>query len=227
MFELKISERWKQSYPDACAGVLVLHGVTNGESPPELQKWIQGIEEDLKARYAGWNRAALGELPVMRAYHGYYRRFKKTYHVLLQLESIVIRGRSLPRGPALLEAMFSAELKNQLLTAGHDLSSIIGKVKLDAAQGDEVYQTLSSESKTLKTGDMFLADEMGVISSVIYGPDGRTRLSPTTQNVLFIVYAPGVISQEAVLRHLEDIRAGVLLASPGAQVEMLKVFSGV
>jgi DNA/RNA-binding domain of Phe-tRNA-synthetase-like protein len=227
MFELKISERWKQSYPDACAGVLVLHGVTNGESPPELQKSIQGIEEDLKARYAGWNRAALGELPVMRAYNAYYRRFKKTYHVLLQLESVALKGRSLPRGPALLEVMFSMELKNLLLTAGHDLSSISGTVKLDAAQGDEVYQTLSGESKTLKTGDMFLADEMGVISSVIYGPDGRTRLSPTTQNVLFIIYAPGDISQEAVLRHLEDIRAGVLLASPGAQVEMLKVFSDV
>jgi DNA/RNA-binding domain of Phe-tRNA-synthetase-like protein len=227
MFEFQISERWKKSYPDACAGVLVLHGVTNGEPSPALQKWVQGIEEDLKACYAGWDRTAIGELPVIRAYNAYYRRFKKTYHVQLQLESVVIRGRSLPRGPALLEAMFSAELKNQLLTAGHDLSSIIGTVKLDAAQGDEVYQTLSGESKTLKTGDMFLADEMGVISSVIYGPDGRTRLSATTRNALFTVYAPGDISQEAVLRHLEDIRAGVLLASPGAQFEMLKVFSDI
>jgi repressor of nif and glnA expression len=154
-----------------------------------------------------------------------YRRFKKTYHVQLQLESIVLIGRSLPRGLALLRAMFSAELANLLLTAGHDLAVVQGPVRLDVSQGHEILETLSGESKTLKPGDMFMADAVGVISSVLYGPDGRIRLVPAIRKVLFTIYAPEGISREAVLHHLVEIRDGVLLAAPQAQVEMLEVFS--
>jgi DNA/RNA-binding domain of Phe-tRNA-synthetase-like protein len=224
IIDFQASKRWKQTYPGASMGVLVIRGTSNPESPLPMRAWTKGIEDDIKNRYSGWDRKELEELPVIRAYSAYYRRFKKTYHVLLQLESI-LKGRSLPRGVALLEVMFSAELKNLLLTAGHDLAEIEGKLLLDAAQGTETYQTLSGESKTLKTGDMNIADEVGVISSVIYGPDGRTKISSTTREVLFTVYSPSGISWETVLNHIEDLREGVLLAAPGAKVEMLEVFS--
>jgi hypothetical protein len=42
---------------------------------------------------------------------------------------------------------------------------------------------------------------------------------------LFTVYAPEGISQEALRLHMLDIRDSVLLAAPGAQVELLEVFS--
>jgi DNA/RNA-binding domain of Phe-tRNA-synthetase-like protein len=89
----------------------------------------------------------------------------------------------------MLESKFSAELENLLLTAGHALGAVQGLVRLEAAQGNEIYQTLSGECKILKPGDIFMADELGVISSVLYGPDRRTRLVPGTQEGLFTVYA--------------------------------------
>jgi hypothetical protein len=50
----------------------------------------------------------------IKTYHDYYKRFKKTYHILLQLESIVFKNKSIPKVSSLVEAMFMAELKNLL-----------------------------------------------------------------------------------------------------------------
>jgi DNA/RNA-binding domain of Phe-tRNA-synthetase-like protein len=120
--------------------------------------------------------------------------------------------------------MFMAELSNLLLTAGHDLSSLHDPLRLEIAQGAERYITLQGDEKTLKTGDMFIADQAGVISSVLYGPDSRTQITPHTRNALFTVYAPFGISKEAVLGHLEDIRDNVLAISPQTVVEMIEVY---
>jgi DNA/RNA-binding domain of Phe-tRNA-synthetase-like protein len=224
MFKFILSDSWKQAYPDASAGVLVIRGAANPDAHRALRQRTQAIEDDLKQLYAGWTKPDIAALPAVQAYNAYYRRYKKTYHVQLQLESLVLKGRSLPRGSALLETMFSAEIKNLLLTAGHDLSTVHAPVMLDAAQGDETYVTLSGESKTLKPGDMYMTDDVNIISSVLYGPDQRTRMMPATEDVLFTVYAPQGIERDSVFNHLQDIQTGVLLAAPNAQVELLEVF---
>ena len=64
---------------------------------------------------------------MIQAYAAYYERFNKTYHVQLQLESVALKGKSIPRVSALVEAMFMAELENLLLTAGHDLDVVQGR----------------------------------------------------------------------------------------------------
>jgi DNA/RNA-binding domain of Phe-tRNA-synthetase-like protein len=71
---------------------------------------------------------------------------------------------------------------------------------------------------------MLMADQAGVISSVLYGPDQRTQITPATRRVLFAVYAPAGIGEQAVVQHLQDIRDNVLTVSPTAQVELLRVF---
>ena len=163
-------------------------------------------------------------LPVLEAYNAYYMKFKKTYHVQLQLESVVFQGKSIPRVSSLVEAMFVAELKNLLLTAGHDLAAVHKPVGVDVAEGSGRYIRLNGQEQQLKPGDMMIADAEGIISSVLYGPDQRTRITAETQQVLFTVYAPPGIGEEAVQQHLEDIRDNVLLVAPQAKVEALKVY---
>ncbi|GAI35107.1 unnamed protein product, partial [marine sediment metagenome] len=64
-------------------------------------------------------------------------------HVLLQLESIVFKNKSIPKVASLVEAMFMAEIKNLLLTAGHDLDAIDLPIKLDVSSGGEKYIQIS------------------------------------------------------------------------------------
>jgi len=143
-------------------------------------------------------------LPTLQVYHQYYKRFKKTYHLQLQLESIVLQGRDIPSGTGLVEAMFNAELQNLLLTSGHDLAGVQSPVRIDAAEGSETYTRINRQEQTLKAGDMYIADQAGILSSIIYGPDHRTRIKETTTDALFTVYAPPGIEKSDVAQHLED-----------------------
>ena len=220
-----VSDAWRQTYPGAAIGVLAMRDVANPETCPALDRRKEEIEQALRARFAGATRADLARLPVFQAYEAYYKRFKKTYHVQLQLESVVFKGKSLPRVAALVEAMFAAEVKNMLLTAGHDLDAVDVPAEARVAEGGEDYIGLSGQPQLLKAGDMYIADRQAIMSSIIYGPDARTRITPQTRRALFTIYAPPGIAAEAVAAHLGDIRDHVLLVAPQAQVELLEVYS--
>ncbi len=216
-----ISDEFQRLYPGAAAGFLAMRGVSNPATHPGLDQLRTRIEQELRARFAGADRSALLALPHVQANAAFYRRFDKTYHVVLQLESVALKGKPIPRVSTLVEAMFIAELRNQLLTAGHDLAAITGPVTVGVAQGDERYTTLNGRDQVLKAGDMFMQDAEGVISSVLYGPDRRTRILPGTTAVLFAVYAPAGIGEASVRRHLEEIQASVRLIAPEARTEAL------
>lgn len=224
MFE--VTPAWKNTYPEALAGVLVMRDVSNPPHHAALESKKVELEEELRARYSGLDRAAIASHPVLQAYGEYYRQFKKTYHIQLQFESIVLKGKSIPSVAALVESMFMAEMQDMLLTAGHDLDGLSLPLMLDVATGTERYTLLRGEEQTLKAGDMMIRDAKGIISSIIYGPDQRTQITPATRNVLFTVYAPPGIHEQTVIDHLQHIKENVMIFAPQAQVESLNVYKG-
>ena len=222
---LTLTEAWKTAYPTASVGILVMCGAANPAACPALQARKAALEAELRARFAGKSRDDVKALPEIQAYAAYYKRFKKTYHVQLQLESVAFKDKSIPSVSALVETMFMGEPKNFLLTAVHDLDLVQPPVRIDVADGSEGYVTMSGQSQALKPGDMFIADAVGVLSSIIYGPDARTQVTPDTRNVLFTVYAPEGIPSEAVRRHLEDMRDFVHLIASEAETLELKTYA--
>jgi DNA/RNA-binding domain of Phe-tRNA-synthetase-like protein len=224
MFE--VTSAWKAAYPEAHAGVLVMRAVSNPAHHPALESRKLALEQELRTRYSGQDRATIAEHAVLRAYGDYYRQFKKTYHIQLQLESIVRKGKSIPSVAALVESMFMAEMQDMLLTAGHDLDTLHFPLTLEVATGIEKYTLLRGEEQILKAGDMMIRDQEGVISSIVYGPDQRTQITPDTQNAVFTAYAPPGIDAQVVVEHLQHIHENVMLFAPQAQVELLKVYKG-
>ncbi len=221
---IEISSSWKSEYPGSSIGVLAMHGVANPQQHPQLDERKKNLEDTLRAQFSSYDRTSLRAIPVLASYRDYYKRFNKTYHVQHQLESLVFKNQPIPKVAALVEAMFMAELKNLLLTAGHDLSAIEPPLRIDVAKGTESYIRMNGEEQTLKAGDMMIADTNGILSCIIYGPDRRTRIRPQTDRVVFTVYAPPGIEVRAVNRHLEDIRENVTVIAPGASVELLETF---
>ena len=148
-----ITSAWKSAFPGAHAGVLVMRNASNPAHHDELEKQKMELEERLRSQFAGQDRAALASHPVLQIYGEYYKRFKKTYHVQLQLESILLKGKTIPSVAGLVESMFMAEVKNMLLTAGHNLDVLQLPLTLDVTTGNESYMLLRGENQTVKAGE--------------------------------------------------------------------------
>ena len=221
---LNIASEWKSAFPGTHVGILAMRNVSNPAHHAELEKRKTELENQLRAQFSGQDRAAIASHPILQVYGEYYKRFKKTYYVQLQLESIVLKGKSIPRVASLVESMFMAEIKNLLLTAGHDLDTLQLPLTLDITIGIESYTLLRGENQTVKAGDMIISDRQGIISNIIYGPDQRTQITANTRNVVFTVYAPRGIGEPVILQHLRDIQENVMLVAPRAQVELLEVY---
>ena len=211
---LQVTTGWRDAHPGACVGLLAVDKVANPESDGRLEAKKNELEGLLKGLYQ--TREDLLALGHIQAYRDYYRQFGKTYFVLLQMESVAVKGKPFPREAALVEAMFMAEVKSGLLTAGHDMASLASPLTLDIAADGEGYTGISGREQITKAGDMLMRDREGIIASVVCGPDFRTRLTAGTTRSLFVVYAPPGVAQSLVESHLEDILANVRLFAPAA-----------
>jgi DNA/RNA-binding domain of Phe-tRNA-synthetase-like protein len=219
---LSVSNEWKSAYPGAHVGILLMERVSNPERHPELDRQKEDLEADLRALFK--DPAELKTTEPIKSYQNYYKRFKKTYHVLHQVQSVVFKGKSIPRVAGLVEAMFMAELRNMLLTAGHDMALVREPLRLDVATGVEKFVCMNGKDQTLKPGDMYIRDEEGIISSVLCGPDRRTMIRPSTSTVLFAVYAVPGVGKQALLQHLQGIEASVKLMAPEARTGHLEIY---
>ena len=219
---LTVTRNWKQTYPGAHFGVLVMKNVCNPAQHPGLDLVKRELEADLKALFK--DRRELKSLDSIKAYHSYYKHFDKTYHVLQQLESVIFKNKPIPAVSAIVECMFIEELRNSLLTAGHDLNLVKTPVTLDVATGDENYVRLNGQDQLVKPKDMVVKDLEGIISSLIYGPDQRTRITHSTCNVFFTVYGVPGIGEKMVAQHLQGIEANVKIIAPQAFTDILKVY---
>ncbi len=220
---LQTTARWQKEYPGAAVGLLTMSGVANPEGDERLEVRKCELEEQLRTTYG--TREELVACRAVGTYREYYKRFGKTYPVLLQMESVAVKGKPFPRAAALVEAMFMAEVKNGLLTAGHDLAAIETPLTLDVAADGEGYIGISGREQATKGNDMLIRDRAGIISSVICGPDYRTRITAATVRALFVVYAPRGVERAMIERHFDDIVANVLLIAPGARTQYRGIIS--
>ena len=217
---IQVTDHWHTTFPGAHVGVLLVGKVDNTKRETPLDEHKRKVEARLREKYAGFSRAELLELETLNAYRDYYRRFGNTYHVQLQLESVVHKGKSLPNVSPLVDANFAAELETLVLTAGHDADLLALPLTLDVTQGGESFTGMNGSVRTLRPGDMMMTDAGGVICTIITGQDARTPISPATRRALYAAYAPAGVPVETVKRQLESIFENVLLFAPDAETEL-------
>jgi DNA/RNA-binding domain of Phe-tRNA-synthetase-like protein len=218
---LIVEDSWRDAFDDSRVGVIAMKNVSNPKNNDNLNKKKRELESDLRTLFN--DKSQIISEPIVSAYRSFYKRFKKSYHVLGQLESVALKGKSIPDVNALVECMFMAELRNMLLTAGHDLDHIEGELRLSCSKGGETFVNIRGEERELKPGDMFISDSKGIISSVIYGPDKRTMIRDNTTRVLYTTYAPDSVPSQAVEQHLHGIERNVLTVCPDASTIFLGI----
>ena len=217
------SANWKNQKPNAYIGILIIHNAPNQPTQGTLDDVRMDLENELRTKYSSQDRKSFRKDPVLAAYDAFYKPFRKTYHVQLQLESIVFKDKSIFSPSSLVACMFMAELKTGLLTAAHDYSAIDFPLSANIASGGENYLRLNSTHQELKVGDLYITDQQGILSSVIYGPDKRTQIQANTNHAIYTTYGPPGISKDQIYDQLEILETYVRLFAPQAIRENLSV----
>ena len=158
----------------------------------------------LREKYADYDRKALfGE----NVYFRFFRKLKKTYPVMMQLESFLLKGRPFPIENAVTAIPFLAELETQSLSGTHDVDFVRGAVRLFAGTEKAPFPGMRGEEAHTYPGDFCARDDEGIIFSMIAGADARTCAKPGSRHVFYPVF--GVAGQpeaeiSAVLDRLEE-----------------------
>ena len=210
---------WHTAHPGAVIGLLELSQVVQPLATPQLDEKKRETEARLRDLYQGATRKDIAAHPVMEAYIRYYKRFSKTYHVLLQAESIALKDKRLPDVCPLVDAVFISEMETFVLTAGHDVDELQPPILIDVSHEDEQMIQMDGTIKIIRAGDMIMRNAEGISCSILYGQCKRSPITPTTSHVLYVSYVPGGVPQETVITHLHNIEANIRLFSPSAVVE--------
>jgi DNA/RNA-binding domain of Phe-tRNA-synthetase-like protein len=203
MLSITATENWHNAFHGSIIGLLELSGVDITHSLTGLEKQKRKSELHLRERYRDFTRQDFLALPIMSAYQKYYKRFNKTYHVQLQVESIVLKDKNLPVVSPLVDANFIAEVETFVLTAGHDVNKLEGDVSIDVSKEGDIMTLMNGTSKIIYPGDMVMKDAGNIICSIIYGQDNRSLISNDTSHVLYVVYAPEGVPEELVEKQLQ------------------------
>ena len=143
----------------------------------------------LREQYREYVRAdVFGQNPYFR----YFRKFKKTYPVMMQFESVLLKGREFPRWNAVTAVPFLAELETHVLCGTHDVDCLMGPVELYQAEAREPFAGLRGDEVHTYPGDVTGRDAGGIIFSMIAGADERTCARAESRHVFYPVFGvPG------------------------------------
>jgi len=96
-----------------------------------------------------------------------------------------------------------AEMSHGILMAIQNLDCFQGEWRLDLASQGETFQGVSGAMLICKEEEIVLRDEGGIVCSLFQGPDFRTRVDPSSKNIVVYVFtAPGV-QEEHVLNGIQ------------------------
>ncbi|WP_313185517.1 hypothetical protein [Lacrimispora sp.] len=221
---IKISPSVKSTFPEAKFGMMIVKGLCSPMERAVMDNIIATEIEQMKLNNSGYERGSAVTKEPLCHYAAYYKRYNKTYHVLGQLESVLLKGKSIPPVGVPVEAMFSAEVKNLLLTAGHDLESMEGDLTVNTATEPLNYKGLSGKEQQLIKNDLYLYDEKGILSSIMNGQDYRTRITEATQHALYFVYGVEGVTEPLIHGHLKTISSYLSQAIPGVEVQSINVY---
>lgn len=148
----------------------------------------------LREEMAGYVRAdVFGTNP----YNRYFKKYKKTYPVLQQLESYLLKGRPFPSGNPINEITFLTELRTRMLLGTHDIDCMHGDVILFCPTEKIDFTGIRNETVHCYPGDVTGRDDDGIILSMIAGADCRTCLHPESNHIAYLFFgAPGVTEEE-------------------------------
>lgn len=195
-------------------------GCVEVQYPEDLRvaDFRQLVREELSAlalKHENYDRKAVfGEDPYFR----FFRKFKKTYPVMMQFESLLFKGRPFPVFNPVAEAAFLMEVVTGVLSGTHDVQRLAGPVTLYCATQKEEFPGLRGTPFHTYPGDFCGRDEKGIIFSLIAGADERTCARTDSRHVFYPIFGTPDLCPERMENAMKVLSRYVKVLSPEAVI---------
>lgn len=195
-------------------------GYVEVQYPQDLcvEDFRQLVREELSAlalQHENYDRKAVfGEDPYFR----FFRKFKKTYPVMMQFESVLFKGRPFPEFNPVAEVPFLMEIVTGVLSGTHDVDRIAGPVTLYLATQKEDFPGLRGTPFHTYPGDFCGRDEKGIIFSLIAGADERTCARTDSRHVFYPIFGTPDLCPERMENAMKALSRYVKVLSPEAVI---------
>ncbi len=159
-------------------------------------------------------KAVFADNPQVR----FFKKFRKTYPVMMQFESVLFKGRPFPEEDPVTGVPFLMELTTQMLSGTHDLDCIQGEVALYSGTAKEDFQGMRDTILHTYPGDFCARDQGGVIFSLIAGTDDRTSAKPDSVHVLYPVFGTPDMPESRIREAMDVLIRYIRVLSPEAEI---------
>lgn len=171
---------------------------------------------DLAGRFSDYDRKTVfGDNPYFR----FFKKFKKTYPVALQFESVVIKGLPFPKENPLTAVPFLLELTTHVLSGTHDIDRLQGAVELYLASDKTPFTGMRGKELHTYPGDFCARDEAGIVFSAIAGTDDRTCARPESRHVFYPIFGAPELPEEEIRGAIRRLVNYIKSLAPTADVE--------
>lgn len=197
-------------------GVLEVSYPENGFDQDALHTLIERELAALRERYADYDRKAIfGGNPYFR----FFRKFKKTYPVMQQFETVMFKGRPFPEDDPVTAVPFLLELTTFVLSGTHDIDRIDGSLTIFTPDAKLPFDGMRGDSTHTYPNDICGRDDTGIIFSMIAGADNRTCVHPDSRHVFYPVFGTPDTAPALIEDALETLAGFVRTICPGAKTE--------
>jgi DNA/RNA-binding domain of Phe-tRNA-synthetase-like protein len=203
---------------------VVADGLSNRPSDEASDAVLRAAESAVRAGEPALGgaepRVAALAHPHLAAWRDAFRAFgAKRYRC--SAEALIARAAAdgLPRISALVDRYNAVSVAHRVPVGGEDLDHVVPPVRLRFAAGGEPF-----DDAVVKPGEVVWADAVGVTCRRWNWRQGaRTRLTESTTRAYFLFDALPPFGDDALAAAMEDLRASLVSACPGASLSSFVV----
>ena len=193
---LTITDRYRRRFPELPFGTGTIQGCTYFEKSEAFKLYKRDLLRKTRKRQP---LAEIGDR--INVYDKFFSDWGYPCPLPGHLKRMIEMG--FPIVNLYIDTHIMAEMGHGILMAIQDLERFKGGWRLDLSEEGETYQAVSGRVNLCKEEEIVLRDEEGIVCSLFQGPDFKTKVDPSSQNIVVYVFtAPGV-KEEFVSKGLD------------------------
>ncbi len=193
---LTITDAYRQKFPDLGFGIGTVQDCAYFEKNEDFKLHKRELLRKMK------RRTHLSEIEGrIQLYDQFFKEWGYPCPLPGHLKRTVEMG--FPIHNLYIDTHIIAEMNHGILMAIQDLDRFEGAWRLDLAQEGERFQAVSGKTIFCKRDEIVLRDEKEIVCSLFQGPDFRTKVDPSSRNIVVYVFTAPGIGEEPVAHGIE------------------------